>query len=133
MLQGIAASAAPPTPLRATPDAAEIALEARRGYDELIDPPADVVSRAIAIIAFKRTAGSPDSVVYILRHRRILGLSFCSGWSIVAHPLGGGPPVTGFSEGPCRGDGAKPAWADHLPPIPPHDAPPATSSPPAQP
>jgi hypothetical protein len=125
MLEGIAASAAPPTPFQATPDAAAIALEARSGYDALINPPPDVVSRAVAIISFKRTAGSPDSVVYILRHRSLLGISYCTGWSIVAHPLGGGPPQTGYVTGPCRGDAAAlPAWADRLPPLPAHDAPP---------
>jgi hypothetical protein len=130
VLDGIAASAAPPTPLRATPDAAAIALVARSGYDELINPPAEVVARAVAIISFKRTAGSPDSVFYVLRHRRVLGISFCTGWSIVAHPLGGGAPQTGYSTGPCRGDSAAlPAWADRLPPLPSHDAPAVGPSP----
>ncbi len=127
MIDEIAASAAPATPLRATPDAAAISLEARKGYEELIDPPPEVVSRAIAIISFKRTSSRPDSVVYILRHHRFLGISFCSGWSVVAHPLGGGPPETGFINGPCRGDAELPAWADRLPHVPSRDAPGAPS------
>jgi len=117
MLDAIAAQATAAPPVRATSDAAVLAHEARSGYDALIDPPADIVSRAIRIIAFKRTAGSPDSVVYILKHRRILGVSFCTGWSIVAHPLNGGVPQTGYYDGPCNGDGPLPAWADELPRI----------------
>ncbi len=117
MLDAMALQATPAPPVRATSDAEVLAHEARSGYDALIDPPADIVARAIRIIAFKRTAGSPDSVVYIFKHRKILGVSFCTGWSIVAHPLNGGVPQTGYYDGPCNGDGPLPAWADELPRI----------------
>ena len=103
-------------------------LRAEADYLGKLAPPPEVLRKAIAVVYGRRTGSSPDSVTYILAKHRILGFQICTGWRVVAHPIGGGPPEGGYVFGPCGGDTLDaPPWATIT--LPPHPSPTPTKAP----
>jgi hypothetical protein len=108
-------------------DLHDAVARAEADYLGRLAPPPSVLAKAIAVVSRRRTAAEPDSVTYVLKRVRIFGFEICTGWQVVAHPLGGGPPDSGYAFGPCSSSQFQPPpWEPAtLPPHPPPAASPA--------
>jgi hypothetical protein len=84
-------------------------------YNGKLAPPPEVLQHALYVVNRRRTASEADSVTYVLKKLHIFGFSICTGWRVVAHPLSGGAPDSGYVFGPCGGDQFAPPWATSLP------------------
>lgn len=100
-------------------DLREAILRAEAEYLGKLAPPPEVLHKALYLVYRKRTDQEPDSVTYVLKKVNILGLKICTGWRVVAHPLGGGPPDGYYVFGPCTSNTLDaPPWATVT--LPPH-------------
>jgi len=59
-------------------------------YDQKLAPPPSVLARAFGIVRISRTLRRPASVTYIVERKTFLGIPYCVGWRVTAHPF---PPV----------------------------------------
>jgi hypothetical protein len=100
---------------RSTVDYGGIKQMLMASYAKELAPPSDVLAKAIMVTYRRRTATSPESAIYVLKKRRFLGMEFCVGWAVIAHPLGGGPPQGYYVVAPCGGSSDAPAWSSVLP------------------
>jgi hypothetical protein len=82
--------------------------QAEAEYFKKAAPPPGILERALYVVRQRGTLLGPPAIVYVLKRQRIFGIEICSGWKI-EQPSGGGPPVGGYTFGPCGGDTFTPA------------------------
>jgi hypothetical protein len=103
-------------------DLHEAIARAESEYLGKLAPSPEILRKALYVVNRRRTTAEPDSVMYVLKKLNIFGFKICTGWLVVAHPMNGGAPESGYAFGACNSSQFEaPPWATAT--LPPHETP----------